>query len=104
MLIRDESSNWKCKYPRRRSSETESLIKRFLASFTAGCILCLGQSNYFRFNHPIEARRIKNMKPDNEILISSPNFIPVTIKPASVDVKPIEFNDARWGRKSVILT
>ncbi|XP_072440762.1 pleckstrin homology-like domain family B member 1 isoform X3 [Chiloscyllium punctatum] len=43
---------------------------------TQGCILCLGQSNYFRFNHPIEARRIKNMKPDNEILISSPSFTP----------------------------
>ncbi|XP_060689299.1 pleckstrin homology-like domain family B member 1 isoform X3 [Hemiscyllium ocellatum] len=43
---------------------------------TQGCILCLGQSNYFRFNHPIEARRIKNMKPDNEILISSPSFMP----------------------------
>uniref|UniRef100_UPI00398EBA60 pleckstrin homology-like domain family B member 1 isoform X1 n=2 Tax=Pristiophorus japonicus TaxID=55135 RepID=UPI00398EBA60 len=41
-----------------------------------GCILCLGQSNYFRFNHPVEARRIKNMKPDNEILISSPSYVP----------------------------
>ncbi|XP_059823699.1 pleckstrin homology-like domain family B member 2 isoform X2 [Hypanus sabinus] len=36
-----------------------------LIPINEGCILCLGQSNYFRFNHPVEAKRIKDMKPDN---------------------------------------
>ncbi|XP_072115827.1 pleckstrin homology-like domain family B member 1 [Mobula birostris] len=40
---------------------------------TQGCILCLGQSNYFRFNHPVEAKRIKDMKPDSETL-STPGY------------------------------
>ncbi|XP_032888838.1 pleckstrin homology-like domain family B member 2 isoform X4 [Amblyraja radiata] len=42
---------------------------------TQGCILCLGQSNYFRFNHPVEAKRIKNMKPDGEA-VSAPGYVP----------------------------
>ncbi|XP_051869284.1 pleckstrin homology-like domain family B member 2 isoform X2 [Pristis pectinata] len=42
---------------------------------TQGCILCLGQSNYFRFNHPVEAKRIKDMKPDSET-ISAPGNVP----------------------------
>ncbi|XP_055500703.1 pleckstrin homology-like domain family B member 2 isoform X4 [Leucoraja erinacea] len=42
---------------------------------TQGCILCLGQSNYFRFNHPVEAKRIKDMKPDGEA-VSAPGYVP----------------------------
>ncbi|XP_078265435.1 pleckstrin homology-like domain family B member 1 isoform X3 [Rhinoraja longicauda] len=42
---------------------------------TQGCILCLGQSNYFRFNHPVEAKRIKDMKPDSEA-VSAPGYVP----------------------------
>ncbi|XP_059506452.1 pleckstrin homology-like domain family B member 1 isoform X2 [Stegostoma tigrinum] len=63
-------------YPCGNCCTMDGLPVKEPTQLTQGCILCLGQSNYFRFNHPIEARRIKNMKPDNEILISSPNFIP----------------------------
>ncbi|XP_062907325.1 pleckstrin homology-like domain family B member 2 isoform X5 [Mobula hypostoma] len=44
-----------------------------LIPINEGCILCLGQSNYFRFNHPVEAKRIKDMKPDSETL-STPGY------------------------------
>uniref|UniRef100_A0A665VP28 Pleckstrin homology-like domain family B member 1 n=1 Tax=Echeneis naucrates TaxID=173247 RepID=A0A665VP28_ECHNA len=45
-----------------------------------GCMLCFGQSNFFRFNHPEEAFRMKSMmpqagspKPDVRFLSSSPS-------------------------------
>ncbi|XP_067848549.1 pleckstrin homology-like domain family B member 1 isoform X2 [Heptranchias perlo] len=63
-------------YPCGNCCTMDGFLVRGPTQLTQGCILCLGQSNYFRFNHPVEARRIKNMKPDNEILISSPSFLP----------------------------
>ena len=43
-----------------------------------GCMLCLGRSNYFRFNHPKEAERIKNAIPgdDKRISVTPVGFIP----------------------------
>uniref|UniRef100_A0A3B5L994 Uncharacterized protein n=1 Tax=Xiphophorus couchianus TaxID=32473 RepID=A0A3B5L994_9TELE len=35
----------------------------FLVFFLAGCMLCFGQSAFFRFNHPEEAFRMKSMIP-----------------------------------------
>ncbi|XP_041067320.1 pleckstrin homology-like domain family B member 1 isoform X1 [Carcharodon carcharias] len=63
-------------YPCGNCCTMDGLPVKEPTQLTQGCILCLGQSNYFRFNHPIEARRIKNMKPDSEILISSPSLVP----------------------------
>ncbi|XP_078088240.1 pleckstrin homology-like domain family B member 2 [Mustelus asterias] len=63
-------------YPCGNCCTMDGLPVKEPTQLTQGCILCLGQSNYFRFNHPTEARRIKNMKPDNEILISSPTLVP----------------------------
>ncbi|XP_067347615.1 pleckstrin homology-like domain family B member 1 isoform X8 [Channa argus] len=37
------------------------IIKPF--RLTQGCMLCFGQSNFFRFNHPEEALRMKSMLP-----------------------------------------
>ncbi|XP_038658269.1 pleckstrin homology-like domain family B member 2 [Scyliorhinus canicula] len=71
--------NWKGLiklYPCGNFCTMEGFMVKEPTQLTQGCILCLGQSNYFRFNHPIKARHIKNMKPDNEILISSPSLIP----------------------------
>ena len=31
----------------------------------SGCMLCLGRSNYFRFNHPREARKMREAMPKN---------------------------------------
>ncbi|XP_051895828.1 pleckstrin homology-like domain family B member 1 isoform X2 [Pristis pectinata] len=33
---------------------------------TQGCMLCLGQSTFFRFNHPAEAHRMKSMMSGNQ--------------------------------------
>lgn len=32
-------------------------------AFPAGCMLCLGQSTFLRFNHPAEAKWMKSMIP-----------------------------------------
>ncbi|XP_048773623.2 uncharacterized protein LOC125678885 isoform X4 [Ostrea edulis] len=40
--------------------------KKTLSSKT-GCMLCLGRSNYFRFNHPKEAKKIKEAMPNCRI-------------------------------------
>ncbi|XP_078786619.1 pleckstrin homology-like domain family B member 1 isoform X16 [Oryzias latipes] len=34
---------------------------------TQGCMLCFGQSAFFRFNHPEEAQRMKNMLPGGHL-------------------------------------
>ncbi|XP_072370538.1 pleckstrin homology-like domain family B member 1 isoform X2 [Scyliorhinus torazame] len=71
--------NWKGLiklYPCGNCCTMDGLTVKEPTQLTQGCILCLGQSNYFRFNHPIKARHIKNMKPDNETLISSPSLVP----------------------------
>ncbi|CAL1573625.1 unnamed protein product [Knipowitschia caucasica] len=35
---------------------------------TQGCMLCFGQSTFFRFNHPEEALRMKSMLPGSQVL------------------------------------
>lgn len=43
-----------------------SLIYTFVfivAIILAGCMLCFGQSAFFRFNHPEEALRMKSLLP-----------------------------------------
>lgn len=39
----------------------------FDLSLFLGCMLCLGRSNYFRFNHPKEAKKIKEAMPNCRI-------------------------------------
>ncbi|TSQ46616.1 Pleckstrin homology-like domain family B member 1 [Bagarius yarrelli] len=36
-----------------------------------GCMLCFGQSSYFRFNHPEEAFRMKSMRPEQQLRTST---------------------------------
>ena len=41
----------------------------------AGCMLCFGRSNYFRFNHPEEAKRIKEST-NNRRSFTSTAYLP----------------------------
>lgn len=41
-----------------------------------GCMICLGKSNYFRFNHPREAKRIKESNPGNRFSIVPDQYFP----------------------------
>lgn len=41
-----------------------------------GCMICLGKSNYFRFNHPTEAKRIKESHPGNRFSIVPDQYYP----------------------------
>ncbi|XP_024121612.1 pleckstrin homology-like domain family B member 1 isoform X3 [Oryzias melastigma] len=41
---------------------------------TQGCMLCFGQSAFFRFNHPEEAQRMKNMLPGGHL--DAPKTLP----------------------------
>ena len=40
-----------------------------------GCMLCLGRSNYFRFNHPQEAKKIKDALPNCRISCTPMDFL-----------------------------
>lgn len=40
-----------------------------------GCMLCLGRSNYFRFNHPQEAKKIKEALPNCRISCAPIDFL-----------------------------
>ena len=39
-------------------------------------MICLGKSNYFRFNHPTEAKRIKESHPGNRFSIVPDQYYP----------------------------
>ncbi|KAM9728157.1 pleckstrin homology-like domain family B member 1 isoform 8-T9 [Menidia menidia] len=43
---------------------------------TQGCMLCFGQSAFFRFNHPEEAQRMKSMLPGGSLRLTSSQPIP----------------------------
>ncbi|XP_065199749.1 pleckstrin homology-like domain family B member 1 isoform X2 [Planococcus citri] len=45
---------------------------------TQGCMLCLGRSNFFRFNHPQEARYMKSVLPNTRVSIMPNAFHPIT--------------------------
>ena len=44
----------------------DTLKTSALFSVSLGCMLCLGRSNYFRFNHPEEAQQIKSQAGDQK--------------------------------------
>lgn len=51
-------------------SESITIDGQHVASPTQlsqGCMICIGRSNYFRFNHPVEARLIKSFFPNTRI-------------------------------------
>lgn len=56
---------------------------------TQGCMVCIGRSNYLRFNHPAEARLMKSVLPNPRI-----SMLPITFHPGEdnmfggVDGKP----------------
>ncbi|XP_007906905.2 pleckstrin homology-like domain family B member 2 isoform X2 [Callorhinchus milii] len=79
---------------------------------TQGCTLCLGQSNYFRFNHPAEANRMRNMRPDiEETSISSPSYVPDSsntkecwqskhnsnVRPVGQEISSFDYDDENDG-------
>ncbi|CAG0886873.1 unnamed protein product [Darwinula stevensoni] len=41
---------------------------------TQGCMICLGRSSYFRFNHPQEAQLMKSILPNNRVSVVPINF------------------------------
>ena len=45
-------------------------------SYFLGCMICLGKSNYFRFNNPREAKRIKESNPGNRFSIVPDQYYP----------------------------
>lgn len=57
---------------------------------TQGCMVCIGRSNYLRFNHPAEARLMKSVLPNPRI-----SMLPITFHPgedcifgSGIDGKP----------------
>ncbi|KAM9331739.1 pleckstrin homology-like domain family B member 1 [Pholidichthys leucotaenia] len=51
-------------YPCGNQCSVDGLLITKPYRLTQGCMLCFGQSAFFRFNHPEEAQRMKNMLPE----------------------------------------
>ncbi|EEC05316.1 hypothetical protein IscW_ISCW018206 [Ixodes scapularis] len=47
-----------------------------------GCMICIGRSNFFRFNHPEEAQNLKELLPNSRLSASATGFRPVTEPPS----------------------
>eukprot|EP00058_Branchiostoma_floridae_P027912 XP_002613403.1 hypothetical protein BRAFLDRAFT_68414 [Branchiostoma floridae] len=54
----------------------------FLSSYpcSSGNMLCFGRSNYFRFNHPLEANRLKRDLPNSRVSVLPYGFLPENIQ------------------------
>lgn len=52
----------------------------YLIYILTGCMLCLGRSNYFRFNHPQEAKYMKSVLPNTRVSIMPNAFCPSKLK------------------------
>ncbi|XP_078593105.1 uncharacterized protein LOC144871503 isoform X9 [Branchiostoma floridae x Branchiostoma japonicum] len=50
------------------------------SKLTQGNMLCFGRSNYFRFNHPLEANRLKRDLPNSRVSVLPYGFLPENIQ------------------------
>ncbi|XP_063585475.1 pleckstrin homology-like domain family B member 1 [Penaeus indicus] len=68
---------------------------------TQGCMICLGRSNYFRFNHPQEAQLMRSILPNTRISMVPINFYPAVDNPEyfhmAGDASPAELDEAADG-------
>lgn len=79
-----------------------------------GCMVCIGKSNYFRFNHPKEAKRIRENNPGNRFSVMPDKYYPgrwlacpVFEAIAAYKIRNIDKNSGWWQNawtKSKIFT
>ncbi|KAL5019694.1 hypothetical protein ScPMuIL_002586 [Solemya velum] len=62
-------------YPIATLCAVDGLIVTKPIRLTQGCMICLGRSNYFRFNHPQEAKKMKDAMPNSRISCVPLNFL-----------------------------
>ncbi|KAK3106893.1 hypothetical protein FSP39_002139, partial [Pinctada imbricata] len=62
-------------YPVAKMCAVDGVLVTEPTRLTQGCMLCLGRSNYFRFNHPKEAKKIKEALPNCRISCAPLNFL-----------------------------
>ncbi|XP_066993440.2 pleckstrin homology-like domain family B member 1 isoform X2 [Anabrus simplex] len=63
-------------YPMAEMTAIDGLIVTTPTRLTQGCMICIGRSNYLRFNHPAEARLMKSILPNTRISMVPLNFYP----------------------------
>ncbi|KAK2828534.1 hypothetical protein Q5P01_019568 [Channa striata] len=63
-------------YPCGNQCSVDGLLITKPFRLTQGCMLCFGQSNFFRFNHPEEALRMKSMLPGRTHGLSATKTFP----------------------------
>lgn len=62
-------------YPLAKMCALDGVLATGPVRLSQGSMLCLGRSNYFRFNHPQEAQIMKNAMPDCRISMVPLNFL-----------------------------
>ncbi|KAJ9581138.1 hypothetical protein L9F63_023685, partial [Diploptera punctata] len=66
----DNSNGVVTLYPLAEMTSVDGLKVTIPTRLTQGCMLCIGRSNYLRFNHPAEARLMKSILPNTRISIA----------------------------------
>ncbi|XP_054719205.1 LOW QUALITY PROTEIN: pleckstrin homology-like domain family B member 1 [Uloborus diversus] len=64
-------------YPQAGDVSIDGVLITEPTCLSQGCMLCLGRSNYFRFNNPKEAQLMKKASPTPRKLKNSAGFVPV---------------------------
>lgn len=62
-------------YPLAKMCAVDGILAAGPTRLSQGSMLCLGRSNYFRFNHPQQAQIMKNAMPDCRISMVPLNFL-----------------------------
>ncbi|XP_069115660.1 pleckstrin homology-like domain family B member 2 isoform X3 [Argopecten irradians] len=62
-------------YPIARMCSIDGKVITEPTKLSQGCMVCLGRSNYFRFNHPKEAKKIKDALPNCRISCAPLHFL-----------------------------
>lgn len=62
-------------HPIAKMCSIDGKMVREATRLSQGCMVCLGRSNYFRFNHPKEAKKIKDALPNCRISCAPLHFL-----------------------------
>ncbi|KDR07384.1 hypothetical protein L798_03213 [Zootermopsis nevadensis] len=74
----DNSNGVVTLHPVAEMTAVDGLRVKSATRLTQGCMLCVGRSNYLRFNHPAEARLMKSILPNTRI-----SMVPLILYPGA---------------------
>lgn len=80
-----------------------SIITKLLPLSFPGCMLCFGQSSFFRFNHPEEAYRMKSIMPQGGRVTMQDYQLHTGTKLISMSLKLLEVRFESCKKRNILI-